>query len=94
MYEHVPDVILYSTRNTVHTVELQTGLRRDMKNFTEFPILFRYAAVAFLLCVKTSRRNTSGEVCLADLPGDVIKRIIAEMAMPVYKWRYALGRLK
>jgi hypothetical protein len=86
MDEHVSDVILYSSRDAVHKLELQTGLRRDMKNFQDFSRNFRRAVVAFLLCVKSSRRNTNGDVCLADLPSDVIRDIIAKMAMPVYKW--------
>ena len=87
MDEHVSDVILYSSGTAVHKLELQTGLRRDMKNFQDFSRSFQRAVVAFLLCVKRSRRNSSGDICLADLPSDVIRDIIAKMAMPVYKWR-------
>jgi hypothetical protein len=94
---HSCDTIVVTTTTRVRTYSLSCiQSLADMSNIirqhkhTELPHWvrsFRDAMLAFLLCVKASRRHVRpGVTCLADLPQDCIFDIIKKAALPTYKW--------
>lgn len=81
------DIVFFSSRQNVKAFKVPAGLNSDLMNFNEIPYAAQRAVVAFLLCVKASRRNTApGATCLADLPSELIHDVIVKLASPFYKW--------
>ena len=84
--ENASDVIMWSSGRAVFAYRLTGAMRGDMSNFLSFPRNYIESMQTFLLCVKASRRNGREKTCLADLPMEIIHEIMAQAAMPIYKW--------
>lgn len=81
------DIILFSSRQNIKALRAPAGMNIDRTNFNEIPHAAQRAMMAFLLCVKASRRNAApGTTCLADLPDELIHDILVKMASPFYVW--------
>jgi hypothetical protein len=78
------DYIYVSKPHDMLRYTLPTGLRKDCKNFSCFPPMFRHAAREFLRCARLGRLDA--EARLPDLPQDVLQMIVSKMATPFYRW--------